>query len=430
MKKTISLIFGIYLLTFSALAEENFSYAQLEDLIKSSQVHSIDELLPLLPLDFRKSYSLMYESRSLQGGDTYPEYPRVILSSNNGRLIITFTKGPDMGPAQIGSDNIESVEFDDNTKSFVFREIAFGPNLDPMNPPPEKNPKICLACHGTSPRPNWQVYNMWPGAYGSMSRLGCDTMKVNSSEWQNYKKYLSQSSRQGRYAFLAQPISTGKCPDGTTDELTFTNGKTTEPNALLNDVFNKLNFLHLSDIIKNSASYANFKYMIKGLGKAECESVGIEGYFPDGYAARNGFLNYGQWWEKIVAAQRILFADSLKTFNLNNSASTDNLSHRPVNFLDPADDDGFSDWITTLPYAVTMRVLADRMNLDMRHWSTDFGKSESYGFTGSTTGPNQFFSSIEGDPEIDSLDCFQLLCKSRNAFGDSPDFCKKDVLHK
>ena len=114
MKKTISLIFGIYLLTFSALAEENFSYAQLEDLIKSSQVHSIDELLPLLPLDFRKSYSLMYESRSLQGGDTYPEYPRVILSSNNGRLIITFTKGPDMGPAQIGSDNIESVEFDDN----------------------------------------------------------------------------------------------------------------------------------------------------------------------------------------------------------------------------------------------------------------------------------------------------------------------------
>ena len=76
----------------SALDGETLTYEDLLGLIAAHDVRSIDELLPLLPADYRSEYTLMHTSPSLQPA-TF-EYPRVIMTGPRATLVIAFNGDP------------------------------------------------------------------------------------------------------------------------------------------------------------------------------------------------------------------------------------------------------------------------------------------------------------------------------------------------
>jgi hypothetical protein len=174
-----------------------WTYENLTQLIQSENIQSIEQLLPRLPEDLRANYILMHESRSLQGAS--PQNPRVILFGNDARLTCAFN-----GDAkQIGFDSIECFQFRD--RAFDFRQIQF--------PTPENGLKqvvfskanqstdgktSCTGCHREDPRPNWDGYDRWPGAFGSRDD------RVNGSfELENeLKAFNSKRDQHPRYRWL------------------------------------------------------------------------------------------------------------------------------------------------------------------------------------------------------------------------------------
>jgi hypothetical protein len=149
--------------------EEELTLEKLSDQMDSRGVRTIEEFISILPPYMKNdNYVLMYRSRSLQAAT--PESPRAILYTPSARLILSFNGG---NPGSRGADTIELIQFRDKDKTFEFREIYF-----PKNGRPEvsqANPRKCLECHqsparkGLDLRPNWEPYNIWPGAFGSNS---------------------------------------------------------------------------------------------------------------------------------------------------------------------------------------------------------------------------------------------------------------------
>src|SRR5436190_1460610 len=143
-----------------------FDFASLQSLLSHQDIGSVEELIAALPAAQRNRYALVFESRSLQGAS--PENPRVILYGPDARFIVTFSGSP----AQRGFRVVETMEFDDDSKEFRLRELLFperaaGPDKVVVS---EVNPQRCTRCHGAPPRPVWDTFPLWPGAYGERYR--------------------------------------------------------------------------------------------------------------------------------------------------------------------------------------------------------------------------------------------------------------------
>lgn len=198
---------------------ENFTTETLIEIINSSaEEKSIPSVLSDLHQYYPElfsNYILMYKSRSLQKSSFL--YPRVLLNSKDSKTIISFNGNP----KDHGYNNLEVVEFDEKEDRFKFREISF---FDGKAKVSEVNPKKCLRCHQSSsrknvdPRPNWEPYNMWPGAYDSTGhgsdfiRKGSDKFDPHlynlfSQENEMYQKFLDTvASNHDRYKYLV-PIA-------------------------------------------------------------------------------------------------------------------------------------------------------------------------------------------------------------------------------
>ncbi|MBV9218001.1 MAG: hypothetical protein JO366_17410, partial [Methylobacteriaceae bacterium] len=77
-----------------AIASNPFTEADLEKLLAKNPatgrpVDSINELVPLLPRELRSNFTFVYDSRSPFRSSISPDRPRVILFSNDGRLVLT-----------------------------------------------------------------------------------------------------------------------------------------------------------------------------------------------------------------------------------------------------------------------------------------------------------------------------------------------------
>ena len=144
-------------------------YVTIEGLLKlitDEKLTSIEGVLERLPAELRNRYVLMYKSRSLQRA-TFAK-PRVILFTGNAGFMLAFGSGD---PELSGGDRIETIQFREGENRWEMREIAFRPGRPPVVSP--VNPRKCLECHQSparrdvDPRPNWEPYNLWPGAYAS-----------------------------------------------------------------------------------------------------------------------------------------------------------------------------------------------------------------------------------------------------------------------
>ena len=147
--------------------DQELTFQQLLDEISSNGIVTIPDLIGALPDYMRNdNYVLMYRSRSLQSATE--NAPRVIVYTPTASLVLAFNGG-ESGSA--GGKSVETVQFDQDTKQFVFHELVFDGRSAPQVSGP--NPTKCVVCHqnisrtGMDLRPNWEPYSTWPGAFGS-----------------------------------------------------------------------------------------------------------------------------------------------------------------------------------------------------------------------------------------------------------------------
>ncbi|MDH3639670.1 MAG: hypothetical protein OES09_14590 [Gammaproteobacteria bacterium] len=173
-----------------------YSYAHLVQLIESRGLQRIEDVLPHLPTELRRNYTLAYRSRSAQEGSF--EFPRAILFGRDAKFIIAFNGHPE----QRGFTDLEVLQFNDQRREFELYRISFADKVVYS----AKNPKTCVACHGASPRPIWSSYEYaspdtrhWPGMYGSIH----DAPRFDAAETAAFKRFQNLARHHPRYRVLA-----------------------------------------------------------------------------------------------------------------------------------------------------------------------------------------------------------------------------------
>ncbi len=162
------------------------SWEKLKKMIEHNGLKSVEKTLNLVKdthPEFFRNYVLMYHSRSLQGSSF--ENPRAILFDRSGQFIFSFNGNR----LQRGFNRLEIMQFQKGENRFEFREVIFSDSGEVTFSGP--NPAKCMVCHqdvnrtNIDPRPNWEPYNIWPGAYGSNSgRLYTSKHEKNQPRFQ------------------------------------------------------------------------------------------------------------------------------------------------------------------------------------------------------------------------------------------------------
>ncbi|HEX4922795.1 MAG TPA: hypothetical protein VFV50_01875, partial [Bdellovibrionales bacterium] len=166
-------------ITCSGPNAEPFGFEKLQRVVRECKVTDLDKLLGLFPVSHRSNYVLSYKSRGIQ--DASMSHPRVVMMGRNGHAIYSFNGNP----KHAGYKSLEMIEFNNDTKTFEFREVTFERARVQFS---EKNPGKCLACHNRQhPRPNWDTWFIWPGFFESeqgtlfpLEKKGMESFKRNA----------------------------------------------------------------------------------------------------------------------------------------------------------------------------------------------------------------------------------------------------------
>jgi len=170
-------------------------------------------------------------------------------------------------------------------------------NLIPQVSKP--NPAKCLECHGESPQPIWEPYNLWPGVYGSVSRLGFDVLmksdeKHNFYEYDEYVKwtdkiFASEESRQkyARYTKLAwqKTARTSALLSKEAEEhlLRVKHSSSSDPAAMISFRTAKITAIVAASTVKSHKKYDEFSpawaYLVNCSGY-KGEVTGSSGFTP------------------------------------------------------------------------------------------------------------------------------------------------------
>jgi hypothetical protein len=185
------------LLASSAIAADTkpFGMAELQKLIVSKDIRSIEALLPALPKELRDNFVLMRHSGSIQGAT--PENPRAILFGNTGKLILSFTGNDSMR----GGKNIEIMELDESSSHphFIVHEIQFAGNGARPHFSDSNDAKRCQQCHGDPIKPLWGSYFDDLGAYGPAAQ----EMSKDEADREKFINFKKTALTHPRYRQLS-----------------------------------------------------------------------------------------------------------------------------------------------------------------------------------------------------------------------------------
>ena len=270
-RRFLIVLAGLVLLAPTARAE-GFGFAALQALIVARQVRSIEGLLPELPASLRYRYALMFASRSLQGASFND--PRVILYGPDARFIVTFNGDP----SHRGFHALETMEFDEETKQFRFREIEFP--ASPSDPSAvtfsEANPDRCQQCHGNPARPVWDTQPLWRGAYGERYRAG-----LSSKERAGLKAFLATQTSDARYRNL---LGVARLTDPETFRSSaqshYSGTPPEPPNADLSTLLGHLASQSIVSELTADPGFETYKYLLLGMAEGECG--GLDEFYPAG----------------------------------------------------------------------------------------------------------------------------------------------------
>jgi hypothetical protein len=234
-------IWGLGCLSVTAAARgADFTYDDLTRAITQQNLTRIEDVLPQLPADLRSNYTLMQTSRSLQGATSAS--PRVILFGSHGQLVCTFNGDV----SQAGGDLIECYQFHGDTRTFDFRQIQFPTAQNGLAAVrfSDSNRSVdgkvsCSTCHAADPRPNWDGYSVWTGAYGANDDSLDDLATA-------YAAFVKQRPSHPRYRWLIQ-ADTAEAPYGGTE----ISGR---PNLRFSDTTGRLNSWRAARLLQNRAA--------------------------------------------------------------------------------------------------------------------------------------------------------------------------------
>lgn len=341
----------------SAQLFASLNYENLQAYLEQKDIRSIESLLQNMKSsndDYMKSflsnYVLMYGSRSLQ--DSSFSNPRVITYSDNFDFVFSFNGDPN----HRGFNSLEVMQFDNSQRKFEMFSVTFDGENKPVFS--EKNPPLCLSCHTNDPRPNWEAYPFWPGAYGSeddrtfmsYSLEHLDSYK-SLSEFIEYSAFESNSNSHDRYKHLV-PIS---------KEVNESMRLKTRPNLSFTIQVNKNNMKRVSRKLRQQENSIAFKYAI--LGATFC-SPRVEDFIPAGLPIDN--FGFDQFYSNEIS---LFINGQQESIDHHNTVFRDNLLDDLTNFSNDRERYSNSTFITsdfTVPY------IGKLMGMNIRDWGTNF----------------------------------------------------------
>jgi hypothetical protein len=203
----------------AALAARQASPTPYEELLSilERRPANIEQVLQALPEELRSNFTFVHASRSPHRDEIDRQFPRVVLFSEDARLLLAFTGNP-RGAAY---NQLEAIHYDERTSAFRTSRFILDDAV-------RRNPGLkaaaatngaldrfeCTRCHGADARPIFDSYSVWPGFYGSTA----DRMLLDSSEKRDYVRFLAGNAREGVYRHLRFPSGSSVAPydDGAT----------------------------------------------------------------------------------------------------------------------------------------------------------------------------------------------------------------------
>jgi hypothetical protein len=191
---------------FDPFLVNDTSLSTIENLIKKNPQITPEKMLESLETSYPSFFdapALNIHSNSFHAAS--PESPRVLSSSQNGKLVMTFNGDP----SQRGYDRFELMEYDDDAGEFHFHEILFDSQGKAQL---RKDPQECITCHSTRPpdahfnRPIWDEYPNWPrfmDNHGVHDRRDQEGALKQLSD--SYIKFREKAATHPRYRFLHLP---------------------------------------------------------------------------------------------------------------------------------------------------------------------------------------------------------------------------------
>jgi hypothetical protein len=271
MPARIARSFLLCLLVAAAPFASAMSFADLEQLIADHSARSIEDLLPHLPAYMRSRYVLMFRSRSLHGSSF--AHPRAILFDPEARLAISFNGDP----AQAGFRALETMEFDEASKSFRFREVMFPVEAERearvrISQP---NPEPCLKCHGEPARPIWDTHPAWPGAYGERYDAA-----LKAQEKSGLQEFLLEQPKHPRYRYLLE-VDRFANPETfrPSARTRYESSERLPPNAELGAALGRLNFEAIVHQLESNPEFDSTKYLLLAALGSDCGR--LDAFFPD-----------------------------------------------------------------------------------------------------------------------------------------------------
>jgi hypothetical protein len=249
------------------LEAAEFGFASLQELIRTHDIRSVDELIAALPEDLRTHYALVFASRSLQGASFAA--PRVIAYGPEANFVLTFNGDP----GQRGFQTVECMEFDAGRKEFQFRELEFAPQATAVVSP--VNPKKCAGCHGVPAKPVWDTYPVWPGAYGE--RYG---EKLSPDERKGLAAFLKRQPGDPRYKHLLQVERLSNPETFHPTARTFYSAAAPEPpNAELSLYLSRLEYEAVAHTLARQPLFPAYQYALLGVTDNTCG--GLPEFYPE-----------------------------------------------------------------------------------------------------------------------------------------------------
>lgn len=173
-----------------------FGIDDLRTLIQAEKPDSVAKVIALLPREYKESYTLGYDSQSLQGSSY--DNPRAILFGDTAQFIVTFNGDP----AQAYYNAIEAMQYREDSESFEMYSIEVSAEGARVSSP---DPPICASCHGSPPHPIWSSYEYgdsetrhWPGFYGSAH----DAPVRVPEEKRAFERFRDRAATHPRYSQL------------------------------------------------------------------------------------------------------------------------------------------------------------------------------------------------------------------------------------
>jgi len=272
MKRLIGPLAALTLAAAPQAGADIHDLAQLQALIESRHVHSVEDLLAALPADLRSRYTLVFDSRSLQ--DASFENPRAILYSADAHFVLSFNGDP----AQRGYGAVETMTFDAPNNRFEFREVAFAGGAGQGGAVSYSAPGSarCAACHGQRARPVWDTVPEWPGVYGERYHAG-----LSDREAQGMRAFLARQPEHPRYRYLLGATRFGERDTYVPSSRTLYNGGVAEPpNAEFGSLLWAMNVRSIIAELALRPAFESHRYLLLAAAGAGCGAP-ADFYPPD-----------------------------------------------------------------------------------------------------------------------------------------------------